>query len=113
MEHSFKKKLATLYNEVSQEIFSVGVHEQKIDVIGNKILIVARTKRVPALAALSEEHGGLILALDSALSSQYKKRLKDKAEQLFNIKVTSLFRDYDPSTESSCTVICFDKSIGK
>src|SRR6478752_862977 len=79
MEPISKKKIATLYTQISQEIFNVGVNTQKIDIIDNKILILAK----------------------------YKKMLKQKVELLFDIQVTSLFRDYDPVTENSCTVICF------
>ncbi|MGP7818790.1 Na-translocating system protein MpsC family protein [Niallia sp. 01092] len=109
-----KKKIASIYNEINQEIFSFGVHDQKIEIVGNSIIILARTKRVPALNALSgNHHDELIFALDSALSTRYKKRLKETFEQIFDINVTDLFRDYNPSTESSCTVICFDKPLGK
>lgn len=109
MDYTSKKQLAILYNEVNQEIFSVGVHDQKVDIVDNKVIILARTKRLPALNALGGEHSELVLALDSALSSSYKKRLKEKLEFLFDINVTSLFRDYDPHTEKSCAVIYFDK----
>lgn len=109
MDHTCKKKLATLFNETNKEIFSVGVHEQKIEILENKILILARTKRIPALDALSEEHSELVLALDSALSKRYKKLLKQKIESDFDIKISSLFRDYDPNKGISCTVICFEK----
>ncbi|WP_318618429.1 Na-translocating system protein MpsC family protein [Priestia megaterium] len=107
MEPISKKKIATLYTQISQEIFNVGVNTQKIDIIDNKILILSQSKRMPALEALSEEYRELVMSLDAALSTKYKKMLKQKVELLFDIQVTSLFRDYDPVTENSCTVICF------
>ncbi|MED3949462.1 MULTISPECIES: Na-translocating system protein MpsC family protein [Priestia] len=107
MEPISKKKIATLYTQISQEIFNVGVNTQKIDIMDNKILILAQSKRMPALDALSEEYKELVMSLDAALSTKYKKMLKQKVELLFDIQVTSLFRDYDPATENSCTVICF------
>ncbi|MDO6849634.1 Na-translocating system protein MpsC family protein [Priestia megaterium] len=107
MEPISKKKIATLYTQISQEVFNAGVSTQKIDIIDNKILILAQSKRMPALDALSEEYKELVMSLDAALSTKYKKMLKQKVELLFDIQVTSLFRDYDPATENSCTVICF------
>ncbi|MCR8925316.1 DUF2294 domain-containing protein [Priestia megaterium] len=107
MEPISKKKIATLYTQINQEIFNVGVNTQKVDIIDNKILILAQSKRMPALEALSEEYRELVMSLDAALSTKYKKMLKQKVELLFDIEVTSLFRDYDPATENSCTVICF------
>ncbi|MGP7818784.1 Na-translocating system protein MpsC family protein [Niallia sp. 01092] len=108
MDYSFKKKLATLFNDTNKEIFHVGVHEQKINIIDNKILILAKTQRVPALDALGDEHSELVLALDSALSSRYKKLLKANFEAMFDLKISSLFRDYDPNKGISCTVICIE-----
>jgi uncharacterized protein YbcI len=111
MNYTSRRQLASLYNEINKEIFSRGVHDQKIDIVDNKVIILARTKRLPALNGLEGEHSELVLALDSALSSRYKKRLKEKLEFLFDINVTFLFRDYDPHTEQSCAVIYFDKRI--
>ncbi|MGM0876959.1 MAG: Na-translocating system protein MpsC family protein [Bacillota bacterium] len=113
MDRSIKKKLATLYNEISKEIFSIGVHDQKIDIVDNKILILARTKRIPALDALSEEYSELVLSLDAALSSRYKKLLKEKLKLTFDVNVTSVFRDYDPDQGTACTVICFENLIAE
>ncbi|MBT2259027.1 Na-translocating system protein MpsC family protein [Priestia megaterium] len=107
MEPISKKKIATLYTQIRQEIFNVGVNTQKIDIIDNKIFILAQSKRMPALEVLSEEYRELVMSLDAALSTKYKKMLKEKVELFFDIQVISLFRDYDPVTENSCTVICF------
>ncbi len=63
MEPISKKKIATLYTQISQEIFNVGVNTQKIDIIDNKILILAQSKRMPALEALSEEYRELVMSL--------------------------------------------------
>ncbi|HWO96566.1 MAG TPA: Na-translocating system protein MpsC family protein [Bacillus sp. (in: firmicutes)] len=113
MERSIKKQLATLYNEVSKEIFSTGVHDQKIHIVEDKILILARTKRIPALDALSDEHSELVLSLDSALSARYKKLLKEKLQLALDMKITSVFRDYDPAQGTACTVICFENLIAE
>lgn len=113
MEQVTKKSIATLYNQVSKEIFGIGVHDQKIDMIDNKIMIIARTKRLPALDALSDEYSELVSSLDAALSSTYKRLLKEKLEILFDVKITSLFRDYDTEKGIACTVICFDNDIAE
>ncbi|MGG3571803.1 Na-translocating system protein MpsC family protein [Bacillus gobiensis] len=107
MDQDFKKRLATLFNEINKEIFRVGVHDQKIEIQDGKILIFSRSKRIPALDALMDEHSELVFSIDYALSLKYKKLLKKKVEQEFDIKITALFRDYDPGNERSCTVICY------
>ncbi|WP_445491420.1 Na-translocating system protein MpsC family protein [Niallia sp. 03133] len=111
MNRNFKKQLAAIFNETNQEIFNTGVHNQKIEIMGNKVLIIASTKRMPALDALGEEYAGLVLSMDAAVSVKYKQILKEKLEQELDLKVTSLFRDYEPDIGSSCTVICFENLI--
>lgn len=111
MNRTFKKQLAALFNETSKEIFGTGVHDQKIEIVGDKVLIIARTKRISALDALSDEYADLVLSLDSALTSRYKKIFKEKIENELNLKIISIFRDYEPSSSSSCTVICFESLI--
>ncbi|KGR91348.1 hypothetical protein CD30_05870 [Ureibacillus massiliensis 4400831 = CIP 108448 = CCUG 49529] len=102
------KDVARLNIKVYQEIFGVGVHDQKIDISDNKIIILAGTKRIVALDSLSEEYGELVSALDAALSTKYKNRIKEELEALYNIKVIGLFGDYDPKAVMSCIVVCFE-----
>jgi hypothetical protein len=109
MDHTFKKKLATLFNDINKDIFSVGVHDQKIEIQDGKIIIFSRSKRIAALDALMDEHSELVYSIDYALSLKYKKLLKQRCEQEFGLKITALFRDYDPGIEQSCTVICYEK----
>ncbi|MDQ0859969.1 Na-translocating system protein MpsC family protein [Bacillus sp. V2I10] len=111
MGYISKKQLAALYNEISKEIFSIGVHDQKIDIIDNKAFIFASSKRIPALDALKDEYSELVFSLDSALSSRYKKLLKERLEKSLNVNISSVFRDYDPVQRTACTVICFENSI--
>ncbi|MFT8322912.1 MAG: Na-translocating system protein MpsC family protein [Bacillus sp. (in: firmicutes)] len=111
MNRNFKKQLAAIFNETNQDIFNTGVHNQKIEIVGNKVLIMASTKRMPALDALGDQYAGLVLSMDAAVSVKYKQLLKEKIEHELDLKITSLFRDYEPDIGSSCTVICFEKLI--
>ncbi|MTT32920.1 DUF2294 family protein [Terrilactibacillus sp. BCM23-1] len=106
-----KKSLAIINNEINKKIFNIGVQDQKIDVLDNKILIIATTKRIPALSFLEEDYHQLVLSVDSALSIKYKQLLKEKIEKTFDKKITYLFRDYDPIVQRTCIVICFDQPI--
>ncbi|MFD2616689.1 Na-translocating system protein MpsC family protein [Terrilactibacillus laevilacticus] len=102
-----KKSLAIINNEINKQIFNIGVQDQKIDILDNKILIIARTKRIPALSILEEDYHPLVSSVDSALSVKYKQLLKEKIEKAFDLKITYLFRDYDPLVERTCIVLCF------
>lgn len=113
MDLSFKKQLFILYNEINKEIYSMGVQSQKINIIENQVLILAKISRSPLFSMLGEEERGLVSSLDAVLTSKFKQRLKEKLESTFDLKVTALFKDYDPGTESSSTVICFDRLVAK
>ena len=43
MTPNLKKQLAQIYSEVNQAIYISGVHQQKIEILENKILIYAQT----------------------------------------------------------------------
>ncbi|WP_078412123.1 Na-translocating system protein MpsC family protein [Priestia abyssalis] len=111
MNSSFKKQLSQLYNEVNQEIYSAGVSKQKIDIVDNRIVIFAQTKRSPLISVLSERYPELTLSVDGALAVEYKRRLKEKLEKQFGVKVTTIFKDYDPASEHACTVVYLEQSL--
>lgn len=108
MNQSLKKQLSQLYNEVNQEIYSTGVSKQKIDIQDDRIVIYAQTKRSPLISVLSERYPELTLSVDGALASEYKRRLKESFEKQFGLKVSNIFKDYDPISEHACTVIYID-----
>lgn len=105
MDSSFKKQLSQLYNEVNQEIYSVGVSKQKIDIQDNRIVIFAQTKRSPLISVLSDRYSELTVSVDGALAREYKRRLQEKFEKQFGMKILTIFKDYDSIIEHACTVI--------
>ncbi|HWO96575.1 MAG TPA: Na-translocating system protein MpsC family protein [Bacillus sp. (in: firmicutes)] len=112
MNSSFKKQLSQLYNEVNQEIYSAGVSRQKIDILDNRIVIFAQTKRSPLISVLSERYPELTSSVDGALSIEYKRRLKENFEKQFGMKVMTIFKDYDTKSEHACTVIYLEQPPG-
>ncbi|MEW9673129.1 Na-translocating system protein MpsC family protein [Ammoniphilus sp. 3BR4] len=109
MNASFKKQLSQLYNEVNQEIYSAGVSKQKNDIADNRIVIFAQTKRSPLISVLSGRYPELTLSVDGALAMEYKRRLKEKFENQFGLKVTTIFKDYDPESQHACTVVYLEQ----
>ncbi|GAA3324770.1 hypothetical protein GCM10020331_053950 [Ectobacillus funiculus] len=61
---------------------------------------------------LSERYPELTLSVDGALAMEYKRRLKEKFEDQFGIKVTTIIKDYDSASEHACTVIYLEQSLG-
>lgn len=54
-----KQDLLRVYNAINKKIFNVGVKQQKVDFVGNKIIIVSRNSRVPVLKLLDENYPSL------------------------------------------------------
>ncbi|RPK01522.1 hypothetical protein FH5_02363 [Priestia endophytica] len=42
---------------------------------------------------------------------EYKLRLKEKFEKKFGMKVNTIFKDYDSTSEHACTVIYLEQSL--
>ncbi|MCY8939839.1 Na-translocating system protein MpsC family protein [Peribacillus frigoritolerans] len=112
MNSSFKKQLSQLYNDINQEIYSAGVSKQTIDIQDNRIVIFAQTKRSPLISVLSERYSELTLSVDGALAMEYKLRLKENIEKRFGVKVNTIFKDYDSTSDHACTVIYLEQSLG-
>lgn len=108
---SLKKDIAQLYNEINQEMFGLGVRKQRIEIMGEKIIIFGQHKRVPALAILEQNYHELTLSVDAALIAEYKHRLKEQIERVLKIKVITVLKDYDSQTEQACTIIYLDKPL--
>ncbi|OYD09112.1 Na-translocating system protein MpsC family protein [Paludifilum halophilum] len=104
----FKKELAQLNNQISQEMYRIGVKKQKIEILGDKIIIFTEQKRIQALTVLGEKYSELTFNVDAALVREFKIRLKDRLEEKFGLKVRTILKDYDPLSEAACIVIYLD-----
>ncbi|WP_054939833.1 hypothetical protein [Paenibacillus ihuae] len=101
----YKKLLSRFYNEVNKEIYGFGVNQLKISIEDNVILFLVKHQRVMALKALELRHTPTKMAVDHALHSEFKFRFLKIVEAEMNLKVISILRDYDPSTEWASTIV--------
>ncbi|MFD1360431.1 Na-translocating system protein MpsC family protein [Lentibacillus salinarum] len=108
---SFKKDIAQVYNKINQEFYATGVRSQRIQLFGDRIIIFAQHKRVPALTALSKNFSELASYTDAALIAEFKSRLKEKIKEMTGLTVIAVLKDYDTVTEHACCVIYFDKKL--
>lgn len=99
-----KKLLSRFYNEVNKEIYGFGVNQLKISIEDNVIHFLVKHQRIVALKALELRHASTKLAVDHALHSEFKLRFLEKVEAETDLKVVSILRDYDPSTEWASTL---------
>ncbi|WP_228716844.1 Na-translocating system protein MpsC family protein [Billgrantia pellis] len=107
----FKQELIKDYNEVNHRIFGIGVVRQKIDVQGDRILVIALHKRVPSLAYLSELNSNVSELADHYLIKGFKNEFKQLLVEKYGFEVLSIFKDYDTETELSATVVITKKDV--
>ncbi|MGG3506665.1 DUF2294 domain-containing protein [Paenibacillus lautus] len=103
--------LLRVYNAINKKIFNVGVKQQKVDFVGNKIIIVSRNSRVPVLKLLDENYPLSTRQLDHLLFQVFKQEIKASLEQQFQFKIISILKDYDAETEFSGTIVFLEKDV--
>ena len=99
-----KQAVARAYNVVNQEMYEIGVKRLRVDVAGNKIIILAEHRRIPGLKALDKVNRSVTRLTDVALLDENKKRLKEQLETDLEIKIKTVLKDYDPEYEVAATV---------
>ncbi|WP_127592178.1 DUF2294 domain-containing protein [Paenibacillus lautus] len=106
-----KQDLLRVYNAINKKIFNVGVKQQKVDFVGNKIIIVSRNSRVPVLKLLDENYPLSTRQLDHLLFQVFKQEIRASLEQQFQFKIISILKDYDAETEFSGTIVFLEKDV--
>lgn len=106
-----KQHLAKDYNRVNMCIFAGGVISVKIDIIQDKILILANHKRIAALEYLSKENSIVSDLADNYLVKSFKKEFNKILVNDYGFDILSLFKDYDAQSELSLTTIYLKDSI--
>jgi hypothetical protein len=106
-----KQELAKDYQEVYLELFEFGTKNQRLDMIGNKILFIDLHRRVFALKTLDRQNREFSRIMDVMLIDQFKERFKQKLIEKYGFRIVTILKDYDPATELTATVIVLDQDI--
>jgi len=106
-----KQELIKDYNEVNHRLFGIGVVRQKVDIEGDRILVIALHKRVPALGYLSRLNSNVSELADHYLIKGFKYEFKLLLEDKYGFEVLSIFKDYDAEAELSATVVVMKKDV--
>lgn len=106
-----KQLILRTYNATNQQVWGTGVQQQRVELLEDRILVVAVHQRSPALAALDASRRDLTRQLDVALVDLYKELLKPQLERLLGVGVRVVLKDYDPDTQLSCTLIVLERPI--
>ena len=106
-----KHEVIKAYNAVNQDMFVAGVSQQRAEIWGDKILIVAEHRRIPALAVLDAAEPIIAHLTDMVLIGESKRRLGRTLESVVGQKVVAVLKDYDPESTLAATVVVFDKPL--
>jgi hypothetical protein len=107
----FKQKLLKINNQVNQDLYGMGLMWQKIDIIEDRIIIVAGNKRIPALAKIDDKSAFTTRLMDLALLNEFKIRLREEFENNFPYKIKSVMKDYDPKAQLAATIIILENPL--
>ncbi|GEK48781.1 Na-translocating system protein MpsC family protein [Bisbaumannia pacifica] len=107
----FKQELIKDYNEVNHRIFGIGVVRLKVDLQGDKILIVALHKRVPSLVYLNTLNSNVSELADHYLIKGFKNEFKQLLVEKYGFEIVSIFKDYDAQAELSVTVVLLQRDV--
>lgn len=106
-----KQEAIKTYNSINREIFDIGVRSQRLEILGDKLLIFANHKRNPVLKLLDDKERMLTLLVDHTLTEESKRPLKREMERITGVPVKVVLRDYDPITEYAATIIIFEENL--
>lgn len=108
---NFKNEIAKLNNKINEQMYGRALDWQKIDIIGNKIIIVGLNRRACILRNVDKKDIITTRLMDHALINEFKMRFRSCFEKKFQIKVRTVFKDYDPAHQLASLVILTEKPI--
>lgn len=101
----FKQEIMRLHNKVNMGLFGQGLRTQKVEIIQDKVFIIANNKRVTALTAIDQKDNMTTKLIDIALLVEFKERFLKEIEDSIKIKPLAVLKDYDPRTETTICII--------
>ncbi|WP_238322912.1 Na-translocating system protein MpsC family protein [Gorillibacterium massiliense] len=107
----FKQEILKLYNAINKKIFNAGVKQQKVDLVGNKIIIMSLNARVPVLSLMDEHDPRTARQVDQLLFQIFKRDIKLALESQFQFHIVAILKDYDAETEYSGTIIILECDV--
>jgi hypothetical protein len=101
----FKQEIIKINNKTNEEMYGRGLDWQKIDIIGDKIIILALNRRISVLKHIDGKDSFTARLMDLALLNEFKVRFKTYFEETFGLKVRSVLKDYDPVNQLAGTIV--------
>ena len=106
-----KQEIMRINNRVNQALFGNGLRWQKVDILGNKIVIVAENMRARPLAAIDDREAFVTRLVDVALLNEFKSRLRQELQEGLGVTVRSILKDYDPKQQVAGTIVLTEEKL--
>ncbi|MEK5024112.1 Na-translocating system protein MpsC family protein [Paenibacillus sp. FSL M7-1046] len=107
----WKQDILRIYNEINKRMFNAGVKQQKVDFVGNKIIILSINSRVPVLKVLDTHDASASREINLVLHEVFKRQIKQAFMDEFQLNIKAVLKDYDVETEYSGTIIILEKDL--
>ncbi|WP_187355153.1 Na-translocating system protein MpsC family protein [Paenibacillus tengchongensis] len=107
----WKQDILRIYNEINKKLFNAGVRQQKVDFVGNKIIILSINSRVPVLKVLDTHAAAASREINLVLHEVFKSEIKQAFMDEFQVNIRAVLKDYDVETEYSGTIIILEKDL--
>ncbi len=107
----FKQEIIKVNNRVNMEVFNQGLRSQKVEILQDKILIIANNSRVKVLSMVDKKDTTTTKLMDIALIIEFKDRFVRAMEEHFGLKVLAHLKDYDPHLEISISITILERPL--
>ena len=109
----FKQEILRINNNVNMEVFFQGLHKQRVEIVGEKVIIIALNNRVKVLSIVDQCDSAVSRMVEQTLLMEFKRRFIKAVEERFGVPVLSLIKDYDPKLEMSVSVLFYAQDVDK
>lgn len=107
----FKQEILRINNKANMAVFGQGLLAQRVEIFGNKVLIVAKNRRVRVLSLVETMDKDTTDLMDRALIVKHKQVFIDTMKEEMGVTVLSHLKDYDPKLEISISVSIFEEAL--
>ena len=104
----FKQEILRINNKVNMEVFKQGLLTQRVDVMHNRAVIVAKNRRVSLLSLPYEMDRASTEIMDRTLINIFKQRFIQLMQEELGVTVVAHLKDYDPDHEIAASVSFFE-----
>lgn len=107
----FKQEILRINNKVNMEIFKQGLLTQRVDVMHNRAVIIAKNRRVAVLDLPYVIDKASTEIMDRTLINIFKQRFIQLMKEELGVTVVAHLKDYDPEHEIAASVTFFEDTV--